>query len=220
LGSSDEAQLLHRYTFNDGTTGDSVGGSAYAGTLVSSATVSGGSLQLSTLGKYMNVPSTALGSYTSITIEAWATTTTSNAAWNCIFQWGTNPASNANSLKVCRTSFSGVFYIEWCSTTGTYYNSFSTVTFNGQTGIHIAAIFAVNGLPQLYLNGVLAGTFTQTLTAIPAPTYFRLGGTLDGSSTGTLLGSIDEFRIWGGALSASAIALSHQQGPGERIFNN
>jgi glucose/arabinose dehydrogenase len=72
--------LTHRYSFNDGTANDSVGSAN--GTLVNSATVSGGQLQLnnpnfSTAAQgphgYLSLPGSILPSSGSATIEQWFT---------------------------------------------------------------------------------------------------------------------------------------------------
>ncbi|HEX4053625.1 MAG TPA: PEP-CTERM sorting domain-containing protein [Tepidisphaeraceae bacterium] len=75
------ADLTHRYSFNDGTANDSVGSAN--GTLVNSATVSGGQLQLNnpefSVGGdpdpngYLSLPASILPSSGSATIEEWFT---------------------------------------------------------------------------------------------------------------------------------------------------
>src|SRR5277367_3795815 len=74
------AGLTHRYSFNDGTANDSVGGAN--GTLMNGATVSGGQLQFNpavnngsndpAMGQYVSLPSNILDTK-SFTLEAWAT---------------------------------------------------------------------------------------------------------------------------------------------------
>src|SRR5438045_6947258 len=71
--------LSHRYSFNDGTPNDSVGGTN--GTLRNIASVSGGQLQFnnpnfspaSFAGGYLSMPPTILPSSGSVTIEEWGT---------------------------------------------------------------------------------------------------------------------------------------------------
>ena len=48
---------------------------------------------------------------------------------------------------------------------------------------------------------------------LPPATEFRAGINMEGNKP--LSGSLDELRIWGGALSASDIATRYSQGPGE-----
>ena len=78
--SSSQAQLTHRYSFTTNAN-DSVGSAN--GTLVNTATVSGGQLQLnnpnfsgpSTAGGYLSLPPSILPSSGSVTIESWFTFT-------------------------------------------------------------------------------------------------------------------------------------------------
>jgi hypothetical protein len=81
LGQIVHADLIHRYSFNDGTASDSVG--TANGTLVNRATISGGQLQLnnpnfsgpSTAGGCLSLPPTILPASGSATIEEWFTFT-------------------------------------------------------------------------------------------------------------------------------------------------
>ena len=66
---------------------------------------------------------------------------------------------------------------------------------------------------KLYINGVLQGSIPAIVTTIPPPSAFYIGKSFDGSRG--LIGSVNEFRIWGGALSATDIATRYSQGPGE-----
>ena len=203
--------LLHRYSFNDGTTSDSVGGSPFAGSIVGSASVSGNQLMISSLGPYMSVPASVFGSYTAITIEVWATTASSLGGYARIFQLGSS-VSNMASLVLDRNSVNGYVQMEYRPDLTAYIAS-STVTFSGQT-LHVAIVLAVGAQPMLYVNGAYAGSAPYTMTTMLTPAQFRLGGSLDGGNQ--FQGSIDEFRIWGGTLSASDIATRFSQGPGER----
>jgi hypothetical protein len=77
LGASARADLIHRYSFDDGTPNDSVGSAN--GTLQNGATVSGGALQFNTPdfsahgGGDLALPGSILPSSGSATIEEWFT---------------------------------------------------------------------------------------------------------------------------------------------------
>jgi PEP-CTERM motif len=81
LAVSARADLIHRYSFNDGTADDSVG--AANGTLENAATVSGGQLQLNNpdfspgtapdTNGYLSLPASILPTSGSATIEEWFT---------------------------------------------------------------------------------------------------------------------------------------------------
>jgi len=97
------AQLTHRYSFNDGTANDSVGGAN--GTLMNGATVSGGQLQLinngsnnPTSGEYVNLPSDILNTK-AFTVEAWATEQ-SNVAWQRILDLGNSVNGNGSGYII------------------------------------------------------------------------------------------------------------------------
>ena len=204
--------MLHRYSFNDGTAGDScaTAGSALAGTIVGSATVSGGVLNVPSQGPYVSLPAGTFGSYTSISIELWATPGSSLGGWARIFQLGSS-VSNTGSLVLDRNSNTGKVYMEYFPAS-TSIPVTTTVDFNGQY-LHVAIVLAVGAKPILYVNGVSQGVAEYTMTAMLTPNYFRVGGSLDGGNS--FQGTINEFRIWAGALSAAAIASHYQQGPGE-----
>ena len=93
--------LLHRYSFNDGTASDSVGGSAYTGSLMAGATVTNNQATFATSGPYVNLPSGLFGSYTAaaVSVEAWVTTGV-NSGYARIFQFGTSAVTNSNSISL------------------------------------------------------------------------------------------------------------------------
>ena len=93
--------LLHRYSFNVGTTSDSVGGPVYAGSLMAGATVTHNQANFTIAGSFLNLPSGLFGSYTALSVEAWVTTgTNSNSGWARIFQFGAAATLNKDTLVV------------------------------------------------------------------------------------------------------------------------
>lgn len=99
-GSAASAALTHRYSFTTDAS-DSVGGAN--GTLMNSATVSGGALQLnnpnfsgpSTAGGYLSLPPSILPSSGSVTLEEWFTFTGSG-----FFTEGWTFSNNANDTNI------------------------------------------------------------------------------------------------------------------------
>ena len=78
--------------------------------------------------------------------------------------------------------------------------------------MHLVMTLSVEGYARLYVNGTLAIIASYALPAIPTPTYFNIG---HWSTTDQYLtGSVDEFRIWNGILSASEVLSNFFAGPG------
>ena len=206
--------LLHRYSFNDGTASDSVGGTAYAGSLMAGATVTNNQANFTSSGQYVNLPSGLFGSYTAVSVEAWVTTGANSNIYPRIFQFGASGTSNTNSIVVFKSVY---VCATWFSAS---LNSFygSSVLFDGQTNVHLVMTISAGSNAKLYINGLLQGSIPAIVTTIPPPSTFYLGKSFDGA-TG-LIGSVNEFRIWGGALSAADIATRYSQGPGENTSSH
>ena len=205
--------LLHRYSFNDGTARDSVGGAAWGGTLVGGPTVTGGQVAFGG-GSRLNLPSGVFGNYTAMSVEAWVTTGASNPGWgSAIFQWGAG-GDSSNSILV-GNSGTGFVYFTWCRavTCCSCNDQVTTIPFNSQTNMHVVVTVARGDYARLYINGALAATTPVVVDPLPPATVFRAGINMEG--TAPLSGSLDELRIWGGALSASDVAMRYSQGPGE-----
>jgi RHS repeat-associated protein len=71
---------------------------------------------------------------------------------------------------------------------------------------HIAVVYQ-NGYPSLYVNGVLQVVSTRTPVKTVSPSYNMGGG-----AYGTMLGGLDEVRIWGVARTAAQIAANYNHG--------
>eukprot|EP01034_Spumella_vulgaris_P027991 gene27991-34782_t len=82
--------LLHRYSFNDGTAGDSISG--LNATLMSGARIAGGRVHLNpTLGSYVQMPGNVWTSdVTELSLEMWVTTGTNSNPLSALFQFGLN----------------------------------------------------------------------------------------------------------------------------------
>lgn len=133
--------LTHRYSFNDGTASDSVGGSTFSATLVNGAYVSSGQVviqssninTLSVYAPYVSLPNTVFGLYSQISIEAWVTTW-ANAGYARIFQFGQTLGTNTNSILVYRNPSSG--YLYGClNVNGVEYYVGSSIHFDYSSGL-------------------------------------------------------------------------------------
>src|SRR5262249_44769643 len=85
---------------------------------------------------------------------------------------------------------------------------------DNQSNIHVACVLDPgNGFMGVYTNGALAGSRTDlTSLSSVATNLFFLGHSLFRNDP-PLKGSIDEFRIYSGALGPSAVAASFSKGP-------
>ena len=85
------------------------------------------------------------------------------------------------------------------------------VRFDSQTNAHVVMTVSEGDYAKFYINGWLEGTSNAVVKPIPPQNFFYIGTGMSNS----LIGSVNEFRIWGGALSATDIATRYSQGPGE-----
>ena len=215
--------LLHRYSFNDGTAGDSVGGAAWAGTLVGSVTVVNQKAVLASNGQYVSLPSGLFGSYSSVSVEVWISTG-ANSLNARVFEWGHYFAGGAQKkiLSVLRdgSKYPATVYVTWWDTSvGLYPYTESSISFDNQASLHIVLTVTGGTLARLYINGALAATLDAGY--FPQPSFpradtFGIGKGFDSISvTPTLIGSVDEVRVWGGVLSAAEVSTRYSQGSGQ-----
>ena len=213
--------LLHRYAFNNGTANDYVGGAAYAGSLMGGVSVIRGQTNLTKSSQYVNLPSGLFGSFMALSVEAWVTTGTnsnSNTGWARIFQFGAD-LSNTNTLMVlicgdAAVCSQGNFLVQWIAGNGASSYGATSVVFSGQTNMHVVMTVSAGDYARLYINGVLAGITTAVVSPLPPATVFYIGKSFVSGHAG-LVGLVDEFRIWGGILSATDVATRFSQGQSE-----
>jgi hypothetical protein len=217
--SSVPATLVHRYSFNETsgtTTGDSVGGSVWNGTLPRGGTFSGsGQLLLaSNLQQYVQLPAGILSNYTAVTIDAWASFGTLPGA--CFFFGFGNISGSSGEQYIFCQPLNGRIAITATNYSGEQ-NSLPNPSgsWSGLTNEHITAVFNPPlGYLALYTNGVLAAI--NNAVTIPFTSvndlYSYIGRSLySGDSYYNI--TLDEFRIYNGPLSAAAIAASQALGP-------
>ena len=81
-----------------------------------------------------------------------------------------------------------------------------------QSNLHVIATFTVGGYARLYINGQLAASSYYTYPTMPYANVFYLGKSLSPYNP-YMVGSIDEFRIWGGAIGQADALSSFLAGP-------
>ena len=232
----ESATLLHGYNFNsatyytDAVTGQAVyfendyvtGQSAWRGYPKNGAYVQYGQINFATVSDqtssgrnpHLSLPAGMFdASAGSISIEAWYSAGAVNTYNNRIFQFG--PYDHQyDSWAVCRNMNNGLMQLQYVSSPNGWYfsNWTSSVYFNSALRYHVVMTISTSDIARLYVNGNLF--VTNFNMRIPTPNVFFVGGTWGGSPQDSLVGSVDEFRIWSGALSASQVAANYAAGPG------
>jgi hypothetical protein len=208
-----KAVLAHRYSFTSDTS-DSIGGAD--GTPQGAASVSGGQLQLTgDNADYLQLPNNLLTNYSSVTVDTWVTfasvqnwsrlwefTDIGGATQNEFYYapgWNPNPPNaqvyNAGFPFGGSTQISGAL---------------------GSQAYHITCEYG-NGLLAIYTNGVLESEITNQIA--PASSAGLNSVTIGHSPFNDpgINGSIDEFRIYNGLLSADEIQASDLLGPTQAL---
>jgi uncharacterized protein YjdB len=225
--------LEHRYSFVSDAS-DSVGGSAWDGTVVppstgNPATINNG-LSLPGTGTtqnpsgYVSLPSGIVAGDSSVTVECWVTQT-SQRTWGQIWSFGVAGGSgnfglipfSGGSPVDLRIAFipNGEGEVDVSDSSGTplptnaeYYIS---VTYDNSTRVG-----------NLYTNGVFDGTTTFPNTSYSPGGYTTSEDVLGIDPYGgddQFSGTIYELRIWNGAVSPLYVALSAAAGPTVVVTN-
>ena len=219
-----QPMLTHRYSFTNDAS-DSVAGAD--GMLRGNATVSGGALSLVNdptgalgRGNYLELPGNLIDGYPALTIEAWVAVDI-NGVWPRIFDFGNyNSGGGGDSylflsphtgdtttrLAIKSAGIDGENTVDLGATVG---------VLDGKGPRHIVAVVdpAQQQMGTLYLDGALAGTnaFTKQLSTIDDVHNFVGRSMFTGDSF--LNGTVDELRIYYGALDASQVAADYAAGP-------
>lgn len=217
------AVLTHRYSFT-ANANDSVG--TAHGTLLGGAVIDGGQVVLDPLAEsYVELPSGVITDYQALTIETWATFG-QLATWSRLWSFGDQNDAGQ-----------GRYYVELCPHGGSAdtYVSISDADPGGnhadavaqaapldnQTNVHVVAVFnPLAGYHALYVNGNLTGRNSSPgVTLAGVHDVMNWIGRSLFSADPYLNGSVDEFRIYRGALSSLEVAVSHAYGPGSTTRN-
>ena len=223
LGSASlQAQeLTHRWSFNDLT--DSVGGGPAV--LNGTAALSAGQLTIPGGGARTNYASLPIGatiaSADSLTVETWSTSTT-NQTWAKVWMFGTPAAAEAATSYIEFTPYVGI--------TGNFPSTGFKPPGGGQantrngtnpaalgTGVQVLStvVFddAANEM-RLYLDGTLADSevWNGTISQLGNSTQNFIGAAIFYNDN-CFNGSVNEIRIWKGAMSAAQVSANATAGP-------
>jgi len=213
--------LVHRWSFD--SLKDSAG-TANA-TLTGTAALSGGMLVIPGGGARTNYAAVPIGATiaaaSSLTIETWFTST-ANQNWAKVWMFGT-PGADGNSSK----------YIDFTPYTGldphipsaSFNPSNAEVNTRGapnatplDAGVQILSTVVYDDPGneiRLYLNGTLADSavWNGTISQLGNTTQNFIGAPVSYNDS-CFNGSIEEFRIWNGAMSAAQVTANATAGPG------
>jgi alpha-L-arabinofuranosidase len=231
--------LAHRYSFTNGTANDLV--SNANGTLVGNATITGGQLVLPNTTSaapatdYLRLPSGILlnplngpgtnNNDSAVSVEAWATINPSQYTWANLFDFGNRDASGQSEydIHVCvhssdDSTIAGISDSDNANADYQYVDLGSGSGLDGATNVHIAAVFdPPGGYVALYFNGVLAGANDSVTIPMSGVQAIRNIIGADNWPDPGMRGSIAEFRIYSGALSAAQIAATDALGPSQLL---
>lgn len=224
LAPAASAQVLtHRYSFNDapGTfeVRDAVG--TAHGTLFGTGDHEGnGSLVLEGVDGYVDLPPGLISGYTSMTVEAWASFG-ANSSWVRLFDFGDTDAITGNGaygMEFCPHSGSGEVVFEVFDANPGYDHavgiSFGPALDN-QGKVHLAVVYDPEApWTAVYVNGFLAASSSSI--DIPFSSFNNTHSYLGRSgylSDPYLNATLDEFRVYSGALSPLQVAMSAAAGP-------
>ncbi len=215
--------LTHRYSFSEtsGTTvADSVGGSAWNGTLPNGGTLGGGQVQLRAANsQYVNLPAGILGSSTVVTIEAWVTFSLDAADQLLVLRfWQHQRHLRVRLHHVPAQERSPRDHVhELFREQNTSPNP--SANWSNQTNLHVTAVFDPSqGKLALYTNGTLAAQSTSVATPLSAiNNMFSYIGRSFYSGDSYIDFNLNEFRIYNGAFTADDIAATQLLGPDQVI---
>ena len=219
LGAQD---LVHRWSFNDAT--DSVGGASVS--LNGTASIAGGKLVLAGGGTRANHAVVSIGptiaASSSLTVETWFTISTAAQTWRKLWMFGVAGGSAAQSGYIDFTPFSGSAGNPPSSSFKTVGGAEITTRADPNppiqaTGTQILSTVVYDdpgNQIRIYLNGVLADSeiWTGTISQLGSTTQNFIGaavffGDLDWA------GTVDEMRIWQGAMGDAQALANFNAGP-------
>jgi chitodextrinase len=194
--------LVAAYSFNEGT-GTAVAdssGNGNTGTIAGAAWTTagryGGALSFNGGARINITDSASLRLTTGMTLEAWVNPTAVNSAWrDVIYKGNDNYFLEATSTSGGAPAGGGTFGSAGAEVYG-------TASIPTNTWTHLAVTYDGAKL-QLYINGSLAATRTQTGNIATSTNPLQIGG--DSIYGQYFAGLIDEVRVYNTALTASQI---------------
>ncbi len=216
--------LTHRYSFDEtggSTVHDVVGGASWDGTLPNGGGFGGGEVALSAAtSDYVELPPYILGSSDAVTIEAWATFPAQLPNACFLFGFGDISGSSGYDYIFCQPQNGRISITD--DSYGSEETAYGYTDFSFRTNLHITAVFnPPGGYLALYIDGEQVSINNAVTIPMSSVTnaFSYIGRSLfSGDSYFDF--SLDEFRIYSGALSASEIAATQALGPDQLLSTN
>jgi alpha-L-arabinofuranosidase len=219
------AILAHRYSFSEAngstTVSDSIGGPVWNGNLPNGGTFGGGQLTLSSASsQYVNLPAGIINNDNAVTIEAWVTFP-DQLPVNCFFYgFGNTDGSGAGEDYIFCAPQSGRIAITGADPGYTGEQNAGPIgDLSSSTNLHFVAVYnPPAGYLALYTNGVLAAinnTVTTPMSSVNDLLSYIGRSLYNADPYPDLI--LDEFRIYGGALTANDIAATQILGPNQLL---
>ncbi|HEY4414940.1 MAG TPA: alpha-L-arabinofuranosidase C-terminal domain-containing protein [Verrucomicrobiae bacterium] len=210
--------LTHRYSFTADTS-DAIGGAAWNGTLPNGGTFANGQLSLASANaQYVQLPAGILNNYSAVTIESWVTFPNVLPV-NCFFYgFGNTDGGGSGEDYIFCAPQGGRIAITAVDPgyTGEQ-NASGTGDLSQQNHLHLVAVYnPPAGQLACYTNGVLAALNNSVTVAMSSVSSLLnyIGRSLYNSDPYPDL-TLDEFRIYNGALQTNEIAATQALGPDE-----
>ena len=223
--------LVHRYSFKEtngsSTVSDSIGGLAWEGTLPNGGTLGSGQLSFSSSAQqFLNLPGGILSNLNAATIEMWIpniSTATTSPPFDYLFSFGnTDNSGNGYDYIFFNPNLSRATISEVDPGFDGEQGGNLSASLGLATNLHLTCVFdPPAGIISIYTNGVLAGNFygiTDPLTSV-GNEFAYIGRSLY-TSDAFLTWTIDELRIYNGALSPAEIAATDVLGPNQLLSTN
>ncbi len=212
-----QQSLDHRYSMDDATVTDSIAGANGAPvnniTFTNGSAIFPGTAASGPAGDYISLPPALISAYNSVTFEMWATIQP-NGNWNQICSFGDQSGTAGNTyLAVIPHSGPGDYRMTIKSLGVERATSGATPIDTG-VPVHIVAVYNADTSNELlYANGKLVSTLTTTIDIANVNNQNSWLGRSLFNGDASLKGSIDEFRILDGPLTALQIAVNDGLGP-------
>jgi alpha-L-arabinofuranosidase len=222
------ATLTHRYSMANvsGTNApDSVGGPTWTGTFPNGGSINNGVLSFSSASQqFLNLPGGIVSNYTAATIDMWIPEISGSSGsppFVYLFAFGDTDGSGAGydyiffNPNIARATISGADP-GYDAEQGGDMSSLGSVT-----NLHLTCVFDCPvGTILVYTNGILAATFTGITDPLSTVgNQFAYVGRSLYTDDAYLDWSLQELRIYNGALSPVEIAASDALGPGQLLSN-
>ncbi len=211
------AALTHRYSFNDAPTStaaaDSIGGSAWNGALNGDATLSGSELVLDGVNAFVQLPAGIINGYSSLSIETWASLG-ANGRWVRLWDFGDQNSGGGGNSSIYFSPHNGGDGLQLTMfNPGTGSDVALSTNLDNVSNLQIVGVYTAGSM-SLYFNGALVGQ--NLAVTLPVTANVDMNSFIGKSMFNPdpyLTGSVDEFRIYQGALTPAEVASHYAAGP-------